>query len=278
MSTATTHGARAHARAQAGTVVSTMATIPASAWPEPPDGVDAADLTWAEVVAPGGYATKVISAGTTLRLTDSEGEACAHLLLYNADQTWERLNVADSVKVPWQAYMTTGHPLLSDQGRALATLVADSTDSHHDALCGAAPEAVHAARYGAGGPWSETPAARELFKLAGAKHDLGVRDLAPSISFFKRVRVAADGGFAVSLAAQAGGSVALRAELPLLVLVVNAPHRLDERREYTCGPLELLAWRGEPTHPDDPLFSATPEAQRALWNSYDYATARGIRR
>ena len=77
--------------------------------------------------------SKVLARGTRLRLRDLDGAACAHLLLYRADAPWERLNVADTVKVPWQAYLGAGHPLLSDQGRVLATVVAD-TSGQHDAL------------------------------------------------------------------------------------------------------------------------------------------------
>ncbi|MDX6688172.1 MAG: uncharacterized protein QOF86_4300, partial [Baekduia sp.] len=80
--TDTTHGARDHARAQAGTVVDIMATVPASAWPAPPAGVDAQDLTWAETVGGGGYTSKVLARGTTLQLTDVHGDACAHVLLF----------------------------------------------------------------------------------------------------------------------------------------------------------------------------------------------------
>ena len=72
---------------------------------------------------------------------DPDGGACAHLLLFRADASWERLNVADTMKVPWQAYLGVGHPLLSDQGRVLATVVAD-TSGHHDALCGMTGAAV----------------------------------------------------------------------------------------------------------------------------------------
>ncbi len=134
--TDTTRAAREHARAQAGTAAEAMPRLPASAWPgEVPEGVDPAALTWAETIAGGGYASKVLARGTTLRLTDRAGDACAHLLLYNADQPWERLNVADTVKVPWQAYLGEGHPLLSDQGRVLAVIAADSS-GRHDALCG----------------------------------------------------------------------------------------------------------------------------------------------
>jgi len=143
--TESTYGARDHARAQAGARAEAMPVLPA------PDG-----LTWAETVAGGGYTSMVLARGTTLRLRDVEGAACAHLLLYNADQPWERLNVADTVKIPWQAYLGAGHPLLSDQGRVLATVVRD-TSRRHDALCGTS--------------------ARPLFVLAAAKHDLGPRDV-----------------------------------------------------------------------------------------------------
>ena len=77
----------------------------------------------------------MLARGTRLRLRDVHGTGCAHVLLWRADAPWERLNVADTVKVPWQAYLGAGHPLLSDQGRVLATVVAD-TSGHHDALCG----------------------------------------------------------------------------------------------------------------------------------------------
>ncbi len=274
--TSTTHGARDHARAQGGTRVSAMPTLPASAWPDPPGGVEAADLTWAEVVAGGNYTNKVVARGTTIRLTDLAGDACAHVLLFNADQPWERLNVADTVKVPWQAYMSDGHPLLSDQGRVLATLVADGAQGHHDALCGTTSRAANAARYGDGEAQGPSPAGRELLLLGALKHGLGPRDVPPSLSFLKGVRVTDDGTLTFTGSAGAGASVTLRAELPLVVLIANVPHPLDPRETYMCTELEVLAWRGAPTAPEDPQWAATPEGERAYLNTMDYANARGI--
>jgi uncharacterized protein len=273
--TSTTHGARDHARAQGGTVVEAMPTLPASAWPAVPAGVDARDMTWAEVVAGGNYTNKAVTRGTTLRLTDLAGDACAHILLFNADQPWERLNVADTVKVPWQAYISAGHPLLSDAGRVLATVVSDSS-GHHDALCGTSSRAANEARYGDGVAQGPSPAGRELLLLGALKHGLGPRDVPPSLSFFQGARVGDDGALTFAGSAGPGASVTLRAELPLVVLIANVPHPLDPRAEYTCSALEVLAWRGAPTAPDDPLWSASPEGERAYLNTDDYATARGI--
>jgi urea carboxylase-associated protein 2 len=273
--TDTTRAAREHARAQAGAAAEAMPTVPASAWPEPPDGVDPAALTWAETLAGGGYASKVLARGTTLRLRDLEGDACAHLLLYNADQPWERLNVADTVKIPWQAYLGVGHPLLSDQGRILASIVADSS-GRHDALCGTTALATNQEKYGDGSPQGTSPAGRELQLLAAAKHGLGPRDIPPSISFFQGVRVGDDGTLRFEGSAGPGTAVELRIEMPTIATVANVPHPLDPRPEYTATTLEVLAWRGDPTGPEDGLWSETPELERAYLNTADYCAARGI--
>lgn len=273
--TETTRGAQAHARAQAGARAEAMPVLPAAAWPDPPPGVAAGELTWAETVAGGGYASRVLAAGTTIRLRDLHGDACAHVLLYNADQPWERLNVADTVKVLWQAYLGPGHLLLSDQGRVLASIVGDDS-AHHDAICGCSNAAGNAVRYGDGRASGPTPAGRELFLLAAAKHGLGPRDIPPSLAFFQGVSVGLDGTLEFAGSVGPGAAVTLRAELPLTMLIANAPHPLDPRAAYTCSTLEVLAWRGSPTGPEDPLWNATPEGERAFLNTADYARARGL--
>jgi uncharacterized protein YcgI (DUF1989 family) len=236
MSTTSTDGARSHARAQAH---SATMRVPAT-----PEDVEPSRLLWAEAVPAGSYATKVLGRGTRLRLIDPDGGACAHLLLFRADAPWERLNIADTVKVPWQAYLGTGHPLLSDQGRLLATVVADSS-GRHDTLCGM------------------SEAGRRLMLLAAIKHGLDVRDVAPSVSLFKGVRVGGDGSLGYTGSAGPGGAVDLLIHLPVVVALVNAAHPLDPEPNVTG--LDVLAWRaGEelvtPVNDD-------PEYLRALFNT-----------
>jgi urea carboxylase-associated protein 2 len=227
-------------------------------------------------VAGGGYTAKIVARGTTVRLTDVAGDTCAHLLLFNADQTWERLNVADTVKVLWQAYLGPGHLLLSDQRRVLASIVADSS-GHHDALCGTSSRLRNEERYGDGSPQGPSPAGRELQLLAVLKHGMSARDVGPGVSFFKGIRAEADGALTWTGAAPAGAAVEFRAEMPLVVVIANVPHPLDPRPEYTSSTLEVLAWSGPATATSDPLRTASPEAERAFLNTDDYLTARGIR-
>jgi hypothetical protein len=272
--TATPSGARDHARSQGDTLVSHMPTVPACAYADAPEHVDRARLVWAENVAPGGYSHKVLAPGTTLRLHDLEADACAHVLLFRADQPWERLCVADTVKIQWQAYTGLGQQLLSDQGRVLATVTAD-TSGHHDAICGTTTLLGNAERYGSGSPEGPSPAGRELFILAAAKHGLTPRDLPPSISFFKGVRVETSTGRLV----WEGGSrrpaaIELKAELPVLVLLANTTHPLDPADDWHASTLEVLAWSGEPTRAGDQLWSSSPERERAYQNTADDREAR----
>lgn len=274
--TDTLAAARRDARSQADRTAEAMPYLPAASTPFPPPGIDKNLLTWAETVAPGNYTHKVLARGTRVQLTDVTGEACAHLLLYNADQPWERLNTADTVKIPWQAYLGEGHPLLSGDGRILATIVRDDAGGHHDVLCGTSTAAAIKAKYGDSSPRSDTPAGRELFALAAAKHGLSPRDLPPSISFFKGVRVDNDGSTRFTGSAGPGKSVEFLAELPLIVLIANVPHPVDPRPAYTCGILRVHAWKSRPTAPDDQRWDATLESRRAYLNTADYVNARGL--
>ncbi|WP_168699336.1 urea amidolyase associated protein UAAP1 [Gordonia paraffinivorans] len=268
--TGTTAGAREHARAQAGQITDSMPVVPASNWPNPPADVDPAALTWAETVPGGRYTSKVLARGTRLRLHDVDGAACAHVLLWRADAPWERLNVADTVKVPWQAYLGAGHPLLSDQGRVLATVVADDS-GRHDALCGTTTLAGNTAKYGDGHVHSSSPAGREMFVLAAAKHGLTPTDVPPSVSFFHGVRVDEDGSLRSTGSAGPGKSVDLILHLPCVVAIANTAHPVDPSPTFDTTSVEVLAWRA--TADLDALLAGVadtePEYQRAVANSED---------
>lgn len=261
MSTATTHAAKEHARSQATAV-------------DVPTGPDGAELVWAERIPGGRYSTKILDRGTRLRLRDVDGAACANILLYRADAPWERLNTADTVKVPWQAYLGTGHPLLSDQGRVLATVVADSS-GHHDALCGTTSASTNAAKYGTGALHSTSPAGRELFTVAAAKNGLTPRDLPPSLSFFHGVRVEADGALVSTGSAGPGTEVDLLIHLPVVVLLANTAHPLDPSDTFDTTALDITAWDASAELLD--LANTDPEYRRAVWNTENAWTASHLK-
>ena len=188
-----------------------MRTVPAATATDLPAGVAGADVLWDETIAAGRYAAKALARGSRVRFTDLDGEACGQLLLFNALAPYERLNVADTAKVQWQAYLGDGALLLTDMGRVLASVVGD-TGGRHDLFCGPSAEARHA------------------LLLGVARFGLDRRDVHPCANLLKGVRAVDGDRLAYDGGAGAGTWIELRLELPALVVVANTPHVLDDRR------------------------------------------------
>jgi uncharacterized protein len=264
--TADPAGARAHARAMAGTRVDAMPTVPASSAMDRPEGVAPEEMIWEETIGEGGYAAKELGRGARLRLTDLKGDTCVSMLVFNTERTTERLNIADTVKVQWNAYLTAGRLLLSDMGRVLLSLLADDAQTH-DPFCGPS----NRRRPGMGPDWNAHPSARERLLLGAAKFGLGRKDLHPCINWFKGVRVAEDGSILVRTEPAAPGrSILLRAEMNVIVVLANCPHVLDRRESYIATPVRISGWRGPITPLDDAIRKATPESLRAFLNVEEY--------
>ena len=279
--TATTAGARAHARTQHGRTADTMIHVPATTAPErltaglPAEA--AASLTWAESLAFGRYTHLELARGTRIRLTDTDGDACVHAVLFRAGASHERINAADTVKVPWQAYLGPGHPLLSDAGRLMATVVADSS-GRHDALTGTTSLAGNQAKYGAGSAHSASPAGRELLTLGALKHGISQREVPPSVSFFKGTAVDADGTIRFTGSAGTATVVDLLLHMDTVLVLANTAHPLDPRPDFTGSAVDIVAWQApqdlEALAAGGLGFEPGPEHLLAFQNTEHDLTAR----
>ena len=187
------------------------------------------------------------------------------MLLFNAEQPIERLNVADTLKVQWNGYLGEGNLLLSDMGKVMMSITEDTARTH-DAFCGASNSVANAAKYGDGDNWGPHPNARDRFLLATAKFGLGRKDVHPCINWFKGVAVQPDGETRFVSSGKAGQSITFRAEMDVIVMLANCPHVLDPRADYTVTPVRAMAWRGPVTPADDAIRNATPEGRRAFLN------------
>ena len=253
-----------------GARIDAMPTLPVSDAKNLPSDIERSALIWDETLAAGEYTSRVLTRGTRLRMINLQGDACAQFLVHNADRPFERLNVADTVKVQWNAYLGEGKMLLSDMGRVLMSITRDTCGTH-DTFSGPSTEWSNAAKYGHGENYSPQPNARDRFLLSLLKFGLGKKDIPASLNFFKGVKIAEDGAMSfIDRASQPGHVLELRAEMNVLVSITNCPHVLDPRPKYTATPLRVIAYRGPLTTPDDPIRNAGPEAQRAFENVDDY--------
>lgn len=261
--------ARDHARAMAGMRVETMPVLPPVADDLPAD-VTADALLWEETIAAGGYTSRRLPRGARLRLIDKGGDACASINIFNAEMPTERLNVADTVKVQWNAYLDAGKLLLSDMGRVMMSILADDAATH-DTFCGASNAASNTRKYGEGRNSGDYPNGRDRLILGAAKHGLTRRDVHPCINLFKSARIETDGTITPQIGPFAPGrAMTLRCEMDVIIVIANCPHVLDPREGWHSTTLRATAWRGPISAEDDPVRNAAPEALRAFLNTEDY--------
>src|SRR5260221_14710083 len=148
-----------------------------------------AELIVAEETIPGGwYWSARLRRGESLRIVNDGATSGVSALFWNADDTSERYNAGDTVKVQWSAAIGKGCVLFSDMGRVLMSVTED-TSGAHDALLGGSTAASNRRRYAD----QALRDSRDNFILAVGKHGLGRRDIPPCITFFAPVRTDAAG-------------------------------------------------------------------------------------
>ncbi|WP_158905048.1 urea amidolyase associated protein UAAP1 [Burkholderia sp. L27(2015)] len=196
-----------------------------------------------ETVPGGGHASLIVKRGQLLRLTDLRGGANVSLMLFNAAEKTERLNLPDTLKCQHTAKLTTGHCLYSDMGRILAAIVAD-TCGWHDSLGGVSNQQEVAEKYGVG-RYQEL---RNAFYRNGTdnlvvelgKWGLGLSDLLMTLNLFSRVDVTDTGRLEfVAGNSSAGDYVELYAPMNTLVVLTAIQHPLDPNPEYAPKPVKL---------------------------------------
>ena len=228
-------------------------------------------VLWDDTIPGGAYWTRIVRRGTTLRLIDDHGSRGVACLAYNADDPTERYNAADTVKVQNMVYLSTGRVLLSDMGRVLLSITAD-TSGHHDTFAGCSTAATVLAQYGDGSYQrlrnDSYRDGRANFLAALGRHGLGPRDLMPNINWFAAVRVDPDGSLRWTPdAVQPGRYLDLRAEMNVLVALSNTPHPLWPGPTYDPKPLRVLGWNAPPPAADDRCRTFGDEARRAFRNT-----------
>jgi urea carboxylase-associated protein 2 len=213
-----------------------------------------ADVVQRESLPAGAYVALRVKRGDALRISNPAGTPGAALFLWNADETSERYNPGDTVKLQWTTNFTTGRLLFSDMGRVLASITADS-GAGHDSLLGANTAAT------SGGGRNGV----ENLRLAAAKFGMTKRDVGPCMVLFSRVRTDAEGRFAYQ-APPAGAMVELRAEMNLLVALSNTPHVMSEVQQAT-GPIEICVYHAKPAGAEDLARNFSAEARRGFINT-----------
>lgn len=230
--------------------------------PRPAPEPDAGSVVMSRSVPGGWYTTLHLAKGEVLRVVPQGRVSAVALAAWSAQDTTERMNLPDTVKLQWTTELKKGRVVFSDMGRVMLSIVEDSSGAH-DALTGGSTPAT-VGQYGD----PNMRNTRDNMVLAAAKHGLDRSDLMPLLNFFAPVRVDATGLFEWREGMVGEGDwVALRAEMDLLIALSNCPHPFDPRAGDVPAPFEVTKIKAAPVPPDDLCRTATAEAQRGLENN-----------
>ncbi len=184
----------------------------------------------------------VVRRGQHFRILDLEGNQAVDTLFYSAANPSERYSATDTIRGQRGLYLTTGTRLLSSEGTAMLTIVAD-TCGRHDTLGGACSAESNTVRYAH--DKLHMHSCRDSFLLALADNEFGLskRDLSSNINFFMNVPVTPEGGLTFADGISASGRyVEMRAEMDVIVLISNCPQLNNPCNGYNPTPVEVLTW------------------------------------
>ena len=228
-------------------------------------------VLFSDVIPGGCHWSWALPRGVALRLTALGAGANLSLVLYSAREKLERYNMPDSLKAQHTAHYTRGHVLMSDMGRAMASIIHDEL-GWHDPLGLLLDKRRMDTKYGEhnyqqfrNGMYR---AGTDGLLIEIGKYGLARRDLVTPANFFSKVTVDEEGRFNFTPHhTPAGASVDLRMDMDVIVAVSAAPHPLDPRPDYAPAPVGIAAWRCGPAPADDYCRAFCPENARALHNT-----------
>lgn len=180
----------------------------------------------------------VVRKGQTLRIVDLEGNQAVDFLMYALADDAERYSAQDTMAAQGNIFLRTGSVLLSNEGRAMATVTGTSV-AYHDTIGGACSCESNTLRYGH--HTKSQHACVENFLQANAKHGRGKRDMVSNINWFMNVPVEADGALGIVDGISAPGLyVDLRAEMDLVTIVSNCPQINNPCNGFNPTPVRMI--------------------------------------
>ena len=182
----------------------------------------------------------IVRRGQTIRIVDLEGQQAVDTLFYNAADFAERYSSQDTVRQQGAPYVTTGTSILSNEGRVMLTVTADSC-GRHDTSAGACSCESNSVRFGHATRYLH--ACRENFLLEVGRHGMTKRDIVPNINFFMNVPIEPSGDLAiVDGVSKPGDFVELRAAMDVLCVISNCPQINNPCNGFNPTPVRVLIW------------------------------------
>jgi urea carboxylase-associated protein 1 len=184
--------------------------------------------------------SQVLRKGQTLRIVDSEGQQAVDALLYGLADPAERYSAQDTLRMQGSAYVELGTRLISNRGRVMARITADSC-GRHDTSAGCCSCESNAVRFGEATKYQH--ACRENFILELSRYGLGKRDIVANLNFFMNVPIDPNGNFTVVDGISAPGNhVDICMEMDVIFVISNCPQVNNPCNGFDPTPIRVMIW------------------------------------
>ncbi|WP_373845390.1 urea amidolyase associated protein UAAP1 [Clostridium sp.] len=235
---------------------------------------------WNTTIHPGGKWSGNIGKGKIIRFTALDKGANVSLLMYNSRDLSERYNMPDTLKAQHTSHLTKGNVLMSDNGRVMASIVADSL-GWHDTICGYTTRVLTDEKYGKTiyqekrNEWLRS--GEENISVELVRNGLGIRDLVPVVNLFSKVYCDDEGDMHfVEEHCDKEAAVTLRTEMDILLVLSNTPNPLDTKISYPSVPVKIEVFPADTVDSLDYCVNYRPENRRAFENTWEYYTLLGV--
>jgi urea carboxylase-associated protein 1 len=199
--------------------------------PAPPKGYR---QTTSMIVDPGGSWGGVLYDGDLVRLVDLEGQQAVDFLCYNAHDTRDRYNAANTMKMAANIYINAGTVLYGEYATELMKIVGSSCPNH-DTIGGCCSMEMNLLRYG-----RRTHSCRANFIHELSKFDMGEVDIVANVNFFMSVPVGQDGHMAISDGpSKPGDFVDVEALTDVIAVLSNCPQKYNPASGYNPSPIRV---------------------------------------
>lgn len=235
---------------------------------------------WQKVLMPGDRWSGNICKNRLIRFTAEGDGANLGMLLYNARNLSEHYNAPDTLKAQHTFYLKKGHAIISDCGRAMASIVEDDL-GWHDSIAGYTTRKMTDEKYGftcyqkQGNGYLK--AGQENFINELIKNGMSKRDLMPPVNFFSRVEADEVGSLSFCKDhCKKGATVAIRTEMDVYIVLSNTPNPMDDAASYPSVPVRIEVLPATRADEQDFCVNYSEYTKRAFENTWEYDLLLGI--
>ncbi len=238
------------------------------------------NIIWSKTLMPGDRWSGNIGKGKLIKFTAEGDNANLAMLLYNFYNLSEHYNAPDTLKAQHSFYLKKGHAIISDCGRALASIVEDDL-GWHDSISGYTTRKMTDEKYGFtnyqinGNDYLKS--GQENFINEITKNGMSKRDLMPPVNFFSKVDADEKGNliFAENYSKK-DDSVTIRTEMSVYMVLSNTPNPLDPSTKYPSVPIRIEIMNAPEVDGLDFCVNSSKYTRRAFENTWEYNLLLGI--